>query len=310
MIISTQNKIEYKQSDYVLDTFNNLLTLPFEKHSVTAFWQREVLASYKNKDFKTIREIVEGGQAKFDESFKCLTPEERVLVYCYDGNMQQHTVSQLYIFEKHADIFDKYLFNPNQQVLFVDFGCGPLSSGIALAMYYTESQKSNGQKLKFNYIGIDEAESMLLKAKEFSQYPNLFHKSTVFDFFNPYANDPHNFKKRLYDSIDSYISSNTLIILNFSYLFASSTIDASRLAKFIKEILAIYTCHEICLIFQNPPNSTGTNLNEKWDLFQSRVPDLSTAINGPLSENFDFYDLTNRRLRETKLYYDIRFRAM
>lgn len=304
MIINSQNGIKYEYSNKVLQVFEELFIKPFEQHSITEAWQKEVIESYNLKNFKNIREIVGRGQADFDEALRGLTPEERVLVYCYDGNMQQHTVSQLYIFEKHANIFDQYIFELNKQIMFIDFGCGPLSSGIALALYYAESQKSNDQKLNFNYIGIDRAESMLIKAKNFSKYSQLFHSSATFDFFNNYKY-PTDLKYKFYECIDSYVEQNCLIILNFSYFFASESLNVEGLILFIRKILSTYTSQNICLIFQNPLKA---HLNHKWDLFKNGVQDLNTLIDGPLYEEFEFYDLQSKSQRPTRLYYDIRFR--
>lgn len=174
MTIYSQNgRIHYKQSDFLLNFFKEIVKTPFEQHQTTEAWQREVLDSYTNRNFERIRSIVGGGQATFDEPFNGLTPDDRVLMYCYD-NMQQHVVSQLYIFEKHKRFFNKYLFESTKKIFFVDFGCGPLSSGIALAEHYLESQANNREKINFNYVGIDQSDSMLMKARKTSLDPNFF----------------------------------------------------------------------------------------------------------------------------------------
>ncbi|KYC39093.1 hypothetical protein WA1_34485 [Scytonema hofmannii PCC 7110] len=174
---SLHNLFWNEPSDYIGNIFENLVIKPFTQYPKNEAWQREVVNSYNNKNFDNIKAIVGRGQANFDEPFNELTPSERVLLYCYD-NMYQHIISQIYIFNKHKNIFDKYIFDSQTKILFIDFGCGPLSSGLALAMYYAKSAKSNGQFIKVNYIGLDKAESMLKKAREFSQYSNLFHSNT------------------------------------------------------------------------------------------------------------------------------------
>lgn len=293
----------YSQSPELINIFENLVRKPFNEHQRTNSWQREVLDSYTNNRFERIKEIVGRGQANFDEPFNELTPDERVLVYCYD-NMQQHVVSKLYILKKHAEIFDKYFFASDSKLIFLDFGCGSLSSGIALARYYTESPISNGQSINFHYIGIDRAESMLRKAREFSLYPGLFHSDSTFNFLNPYANYQNKFYNTLCYYIDMYTSQNHLIILNFSYFFASPSLVASKLINFIQELLLNYSYSQVCLIFQNPQG----RFNQKWILFQNGIQDLRSVINGPVEDNFEYYDLTNQRQRTTQLYYDIRFR--
>ncbi|MBW4570110.1 MAG: class I SAM-dependent methyltransferase [Tolypothrix carrinoi HA7290-LM1] len=305
MIINLlDGKIEYKQSANTERFFAEMVKKPFDEHPQTEAWQKEVLQSYINKDFQKIRAIVGGGQADFDTPFRGLTPKERVLVYC-NRNMQQHVVSQKYLFEKHKDIFDKYIFDPNTKLLFIDFGCGPLTSGIALALHYAKSAKNSGEKINFNYIGMDKAKSMLEKASEFSLYSGLFHSNTTFQFFNTYANYSPNFIEVLCDYIDNHISDKTLIVLNFSYLFASPSLKVDRLISFVKNLLNKYLYKEVCLIFQNPQ---GINLNKNWHFFQNQVLKLKTKINGARSDTFEYFDLHNQGLRETKLFYDILFR--
>lgn len=55
-----------------------MLIKPFNQHLITEAWEKEVIESYNNKNSKNIREIVGRGQADFDESFRGLTPEERI----------------------------------------------------------------------------------------------------------------------------------------------------------------------------------------------------------------------------------------
>lgn len=314
MTIQSHNgKIWYKQSDYLVKFFENTVSNSFDEQN-TEFWETLVLKSYQNRNFATIRDIVGRGQANFDEPFNGLTPNERVLVYCYD-NMQQHVVSKLYILKKHKNLFNKYLFSLNKNVIFIDFGCGPLSSGIALTRYYSESQESQGESIKFHYIGIDKSEAMLRKAREFSLYPGLFHSSSTFDFFNPRDPRLQPFYQTLVSCIDKYNYQDNLIILNFSYFFASPSLDASKLVNFIQSLLEKYQSSEVCLMFQN---AQGSRFNEKWHLFKNQVTELKTAISGEISEAIYYHEslgvspeerLTRRfNERATKLYYDIQFR--
>lgn len=305
MIINLLNgKIEYKQSANIESFFAEMVKKPFDEHPQTEAWKKEVLQSYINRDFQKIRDIVGGGQADFDTPFRGLTPKERVLVYC-NRNMQQHVVSQKYLFEKHKDIFDKYIFDPNTKLLFIDFGCGPLTSGIALALHYAKSPENYGQKINFNYIGMDKAESMLEKARKFSLDSGLFHSNTTFNFFNTYANYSRSFNEVLCECIDNHICDKTLIVLNFSYLFASPSLKVDRLINLVKNLLNKYLYNEVCLIFQNPQ---AISLNKKWHLFKNELLELKTKINGTISDTFEYFDIHNEGLKETKLFYDILFR--
>jgi len=77
--------------------------------------------------------------------------------------------------------------------------------------------------------------------------------------------------------IDIYLSSGKyqdyLIVLNYSYLFASSTLDVSNLALLVEKILNTHKSHKICLLYQNP-----VFLNSKWDEFKSFFPKLCTVV--------------------------------
>lgn len=294
--------IKYEQSDFLKSFFEEKVRNPFDEHQKTEPWKNEVLDSYSNGTYKKIKNIIGGGQGEFDEPFNGLTPQEKVLVYCFD-NMQQHVVSSLYIFKKHTNLFERYLFECNKKPVFIDFGCGPLTSGIAFARYFSESKRSNGQNLNFHYIGIDRSEAMLQKAGQFILYPCLFHQDTTFNFCK--KNDNESLLPTLISFLENYVSPNALIILNFSYFFASPSLEVKGLITSINQLLQQYRSNKICVIFQNPQ---GDCFNKKWQDFIEGLQEVETIINGPIKENFYYDDsLTRCNNRETKLYYDICF---
>jgi len=319
--INDNGKVIYQQSDELITFFKETVQKPFNDHPRTEQWERLVIEPYRSKNFDEIKAIVgEGqqngknyvlsGQANFDKPYKGLTQDERVLVYCYN-NMKQHTVSQLYIFEKHSEVFEPYFFESNKQVLFLDFGCGPLTSGISVARYFSEHSQGKNQKLKFRYIGIDKAESMLRKAKEFSQFPKLFHEESKFWFYQPNSVSS-SFGERPSSYITNFADDTSLVVLNFSYFFASPSLNKraiTQLVNFLKEsVFTKFLFSDICLIFQNPQYS---DLNTNWHEFCQQVTELKSAITGPIKTNFYYHDiLSGVQNRETKLYYDIRFLDM
>ncbi|AFZ26649.1 hypothetical protein Cylst_4575 [Cylindrospermum stagnale PCC 7417] len=318
MIITNNDKVICQQSDELVTFFQQAVQKPFDDHPRTEAWQKLVVESYANRDFDTIKAIVGkgqqngksyviSGQTEFDEPYEGLTPDERVLVYCYN-NMKQHTVSQLYIFEKHSEVFEPYFFESSKQVLFMDFGCGPLTSGIAVARYFSEHLQGKNQKLKFRYIGIDKAESMLRKAKDFSQFPEFFHKESEFRFYQP-SSESISFAEKPSSYITNFVNDTSLVILNFSYFFASPSLDENfikSLVKFLKESVFIkFNSSAICLIFQN---TQGSDFNIYWHEFCKQVSELKSTITGPIETIFYYHDMLSRKKnRPTKLYYDIRF---
>ncbi|MCP4108742.1 MAG: hypothetical protein GY749_24875 [Desulfobacteraceae bacterium] len=148
-------------SDYMFNVFKNFIIKPALNDPRTTFHNN--ILGYS---VDTIRkDILKYGKCDFNESYNELTPDDIVLLYCY-FNMRKHYFTSQFVFEKIYSSSNKHFGNPKLKPLFIDIGCGPLTSGLALGDIYC--QKSN-KKIDFNYIGIDNADSMLKKAKEFSQ---------------------------------------------------------------------------------------------------------------------------------------------
>lgn len=143
----------YTPSESLSELFKELVVKPFEDPDpLTQAWVDHV----RHRDFKYHREtILEQGRTNFDESFKGLTSKEKVLIYCLHY-MPMHLFSSYHI-------FTKYLPLVNNKVVFVDFGCGPLTSGIAF--WATFSGYSD-----ITYFGIDSSDWMRDKAQEINRY--------------------------------------------------------------------------------------------------------------------------------------------
>ena len=182
--------------------------------------------------------------------------------------MQMHIVSSLHVLKKSDSLLKEYIRDPNKNIVFIDFGCGPLTSGVALAGYYRSLDKD--KPLDFHYIGIDNSEAMICKATEISQLPAW--RGCTFKFWESYEDHVY-----ILNLIASYLSSGKyqdyLIVLNYSYLFASSTLDVSNLAELVKKILDNNKSYKICLLYQDP-----VFLKSKWDKFKSSFPKLCTVV--------------------------------
>lgn len=301
MIDILNDTFKYTVSDYLKNFLNDKVNLPFENKSlVTNSWRREVLNPYKDRDYDRIRNIIEGGQADFDKEFKGITPREKVLLYCY-RNLEQHLVSQMYILESHADILKQHVFN-NAPAIFIDYGCGPMTSGIAIARCYTEFISTNRSPLKINYIGIDSSIAMLEKADDFRKYPNLFHKDSNFKFIQEISQEID-----LSEYLDMFISKESTIFFNFSYFFASPTLAVENLVLSIKRLSAKYP-NRMVILFQNPYNR---ETNEKWYDFKRCLTNFESSLGGEKYTKICYMkntEIPSDIPRGTHLYYDIRFK--
>ena len=130
----------YTPGESLLKLFKELGVEPFESpNPLTQAWINYV----RNKGFEYHRKtILEQGRTNFDESFEGLTPKDKVLIYCLHY-MPIHLFSSYHI-------FTKYLRPVNDKIVFIDFGYGPLTSGIAFWAAFAKHRD-------ITYLGIDSS---------------------------------------------------------------------------------------------------------------------------------------------------------
>jgi DNA replication ATP-dependent helicase Dna2 len=116
----------------VIDNFfNEYILTQFNNHRKTPPWITEVL----NSPRPYIRQIILGqGRADFTNSFNGLSPEDKVLLYCC-YYMRMHMDSLFVILSNHLDVLKKRIFSNTKKIIFVDFGCGPISSSISFSSF-------------------------------------------------------------------------------------------------------------------------------------------------------------------------------
>ena len=98
-------------------------------------------------DHPTAMQVIEWGQAQFDEPVGTLEPHDRALLYAY-WNQRGHLVELTAAFQQ--------LFahgRPAGPLIVIDLGCGPFTGGLALA-----GQLSGDDE--FDYIGVDRSDTM------------------------------------------------------------------------------------------------------------------------------------------------------
>ncbi|MEM8528542.1 MAG: hypothetical protein AAGG68_28145 [Bacteroidota bacterium] len=224
---------------------------PFEAHEATPAW---TFFSEQDWDFQRL-EIAGRGQGDFDlpitKEQYTLSPGDRVLYYCY-FYMQMHYTSSLYVYMKNQAALVPLL---SSNVVFIDFGCGPFTSGAAFWEFC--NQAAEDELLSLDYLGIDCSLAMLRRAREIAsgikgashgmscQFVNCLSKT------NAYLND-----------IQLYLRGKPLtILINLCYVLASESVDIQQLYNFVRHLEQRFPKAQLLIIHQNPSFDL---LNEKW----------------------------------------------
>ena len=221
---------------------------------------------YSYTSYSLRNDVIEYGMTDFDKYFNEIKPYDKVQIYCY-FNMRKHFFSSYAIFEAMFPELDNRIFKKNKNLIFIDLGCGPLTSGLGLAAVYKD--KKDTEVIKMKYIGIDISVTMRKKAKEFAT-TNLF-ALTECTFLSSLGD------LNLAKETAKFNSQNLFFIINACYLFASSTLDESLISNFVSQLQKLFPGCPIIFIFQNPDNE---DRNKKYYKFKEKVK----IYNIPFSE--------------------------
>lgn len=221
------------------DYFNH----PKINHSADNLW------GYSKKYI--LDNILGRGRGDYTINSGLITAADKVILYCF-YNLKKHFFTAYGVFEivvdSLGDFFNKEEYTPT----FIDLGCGPMTSGLALGDLI---KSKTGNAINFTYVGIDISKAMLYKAKEFEKL-SIFSNDCQFYYYTDWGKLGF---KILYDK-----GVNHPIILNASYLFASDSLDPENLAEFVKMISSNF--NNVYFVFQN---STLLERNLKYERFKS-----------------------------------------
>jgi hypothetical protein len=237
-----------------------------------------------------LNNILDRGKTKFDERYEGLEPSDKVLLYCY-FNMKKHFFTSVAVFKKVWKSLHEIFTDNNYTPIFIDIGCGPLTSGLAMAELH---QNETEESLRMNYIGIDISNAMIEKAKEFSQ-SELFHPDTTFSFFKSWNDIPK-------EKLEELAGKNNPFLLNASYLFANlSSNMVDNLVIFVKKL--VHDFKNVHFIFQNPDR---VDRNEGWERFKQQL--RFEEINKEQKVEHVVYKTSKAAMREPgeeDVYYEI-----
>jgi hypothetical protein len=236
----------FTPSPFTEQLFNEKFIKYIKNHKSTVW--NTVLLGFDNYTIRS--EVINFGQANFDKPYKELTPEDIVKLYCY-FNMRKHYYSSLYLFERCSWI--KKLISKEGCLKFIDIGCGPATSGIALTDYLLSI---NNSKQKFDYIGVDYYDSMLAAAADFMTN-SVYLECTNKEFI-----------KSISEIKNEQFKNANSILLNTCYLFASPNLKIDLLANELNNLLNEYSTLPRFLLFQN---TTDSAKNIMYELFKTKI---------------------------------------
>lgn len=206
-------------------------------------------------------EVLVRGRGDFSRKHGEISADDKVLLYCY-YNMKKHFFTSYAVFQTVVSSLNKFFSNSDYKPVFIDLGCGPMTSGLALAdLIHT----TTGKKINFTYIGIDISKPMLAKAKSFNSL-SIFSSDSTFDFYS-------NWSQIELPTLKKIAGRYNPIILNASYLFASTSLDVKDLYEYVNAVARNFS--NVFFVFQNP---NRTDRNSKYYEFKSGLKSYTSLV--------------------------------
>jgi hypothetical protein len=251
--INAINDRIYQPSAFAENLFNEKFWNYIRHHNKTNW--HEILLGY---DGYTIRsQIINFGQTNFDIGYNDLKPSDIVKLYSY-FNMRKHYYSSLSLLERFEPLTN--LYNSNGIIKFIDIGCGPATSGIALIDYLNSISEA---PISFDYFGVDYYHSMREEAKYFMD--NSLYKPTLHE----------EYFKSLSEFDFDWLNNANSIFINVCYLFASDSLNEIELAESIQNIKKAKPEVPFYLLFQNTTNPLK---NQKYYKFKKLFPNFEILL--------------------------------
>lgn len=242
------------------------------------FFKENIVQTYQNNekltglDINNIRsKVLQYGKTNFDkgeliESLEIL-PEDKFLAYCY-WNLRIHfysfiSILNLFLPDFELNYFLKKFSHENKSILFFDFGCGPMTSFLALNDFYlTHFHK----KPVIKYFGIDTSISMLKNSIIFRE-SQLFNVLSSFEMENKIENI----------NIKDLDLDDDLILCNFSYFFFNldNEEEIVQISSFVEDLEKFYYESPIGIIYQNPSRKC-----KQFDTFKSKLKSFKVVSGG------------------------------
>ena len=194
-----------------------------------------------------------GGQAPFDEPWGCLSPDDRVLLYCF-FNQRGHL-------EELIEAFGQLFENgpPDGEPIVADLGCGPFTGGLALA-------GALGPETAFDYIGVDISQTM----REFGE-----RQATAAEAFEEMPDVRRHWTADLSSFSWPRPPGWRPVIVIVSYLLASRTLDVKTLVGELRDLLSKLSAGPTMLLYTN---SDREDANRSFPVFRDELRGLGFEL--------------------------------
>ncbi len=253
-------------------------------HPPTLAWQQQVLANDRAHRAKA---ILDRGRTDFDRPHHGLTPDDKVTLYCYHY-LQMHAASTAYVFDRAVKHHGLGL---SGVCILVDFGCGPLTLGVALAWHdlLRFGVHPTQSPLQLRYLGIESSRAMTTRAIQFAEQSGLFDTRSTFAFLDLIQK---------IDCVSRYIDSCLLalreqdaeLILNFSYSLSSKSLMLPGLAEAVCSLLERYPRMKKWLVYQD---ADYEEVAQSWATFRDRLQAVQPLVQR--MERLPFLNTTDRQ---------------
>lgn len=216
---------------------------------------------YTNKcPLSTQKKILKQGAADFDQKYYPNDAHEKAH-YRTDFYVSDSGYMDMHIKQNLQAIRESFKDGIPESLLFVDFGCGPMTSGLALAEVLFK--QTPNYKTHTSYFGIDASRNMVAKANYINERHRLF--------------APERFKVVQGTQFDSTMipqsfSNSQDMVLFLSFVLAPQTYQADNIGKLAEgwkqHIENQLECKQTKIVYLNPLDAF---FHSNWYVFKKSM---------------------------------------
>ena len=299
---------------HLTQVITDKVVTPILNHPHTVAWSKEVASkllpenTFDNttKDYHRLT-LCGQGQADFRNGVAGLTADDISLLYCFYF-FQMHFSSSVALFHHYKKLLIE-IFQHSNKICFVDVGCGPFTSGLSF-LHFTRLKSvkevlvNRIGKTQLEYYGIDNADSM----RAIGSTLQAVYEMTINDGgFRYFITNQHSNYQNIPQLIGN-LTSETTIIINCCYFFASETLNVEDFTATIQKLINNNPKSKILLFYQNAPTGS-VRVGQKYLNFRAAIKGLNSG--GTNIEELAFtYDDEFKAAKRNTLNLRVKFQLL